>query len=105
LTKTPVNINVLPWQAKPTTSSLPKPLQVIYTVIHLAMMPTIVSVSTAISGCLTLYWTGRLERMITSGKATPDPSVPPKVLRFIGVGLIVLGVLMFIAQFIVRVEF
>lgn len=69
------------------------------------MMPTIISIAVVVSGGLILYWTARLERMIKSGKATADPSVPPKSLRFGGIGLIVLGVLMFIAQFFVRLEF
>jgi uncharacterized protein YjeT (DUF2065 family) len=69
------------------------------------MMPTIISLALAGSGCLILYWTVRLERMIKAGKATPDPSIPPKSLRFAGVGLIVIGVLMFIAQFFADVEF
>jgi len=69
------------------------------------MLPTIMSISLVVSGCFTLYWTARLERMIKSGKAVQDPSVPPKSLRFGGVGLIVVGLLLFIAQFFVRSEF
>lgn len=69
---------------------------------HPFMMPTILSVSMVLSGCLILYWTARLEHEINSGKASPDPSIPPKSLRRGGVGLIVIGVLFFIAQFIVR---
>jgi uncharacterized protein YjeT (DUF2065 family) len=63
------------------------------------------SASMVLSGCLTLYWTRRLTRMIESGKAAADPSMPPKALKRVGIGLIVFGVLAFIAQFFVRLEF
>jgi len=43
--------------------------------------------------------------MIESGKVAPDPSMSPKILRFAGRGLIVIGVLIFMAQFFVRLEF
>jgi hypothetical protein len=69
------------------------------------MMPTIMSLAAAASGCIMLYWTVRLERMIKSGKAAPDPSLPPKALRFASIGLIVFGVLLFMAQFFVHLEF
>jgi uncharacterized protein YjeT (DUF2065 family) len=72
---------------------------------YLSMMPTIMSLGAIVSGGLVLYWTARLRRMIDSGKATSDPSMSPKTLRFAGIGLIVIGVMLFIAQFFVRLEF
>ena len=69
------------------------------------MMPTILSLGFVASGAVMFFYTARLERMVRSGKAAPDPWVPPKTLRLASYAMIIGGVLMFIAQHFVALEF
>jgi hypothetical protein len=57
-------------------------------------------------GSLALWWLPRYQRNVESGKAQLDPAMPSfKVMRRVAIGFIIFGLLSYVAQYFVGLEF
>jgi len=69
-------------------------------------MPTILAIMFVLFGSMMLWWLPRYKRKVDLGQTQLDPAMPSfKVMRRVAIGLIVFGVLAFVAQYFVRLEF